>query len=283
MTQRPLNKDPYCYYNGKIARLHALHLPLNDLGVLRAYGIFDYMRTHKGKLFFVEAHLDRFVRSARLIDLKIPVSRTELKRIALALIKKNGFPETGIKYVLTGGPSDDGITRTSAPSFFVIATPAHYPPEEYYVKGVALETHEYNRLLPEIKSLNYIISVRRQKELKRKGVLELLYVHKGNVLECSSSNIFIVKNARLITPKKDILEGTTKRYIIKLARNKYPVIERAVRVEELKTADEVFITAANKAIMPVVKIDNFKIADGKVGPVSRKLKRLYDQNVRGSV
>ena len=274
-----MNKNPYCYCNGRMAKLDTLHIPLNDLGILRAYGVFDYMRTHGGKPFLMDAHIDRFIRSTKLLGLKIPVSRAELKRIALDLIKKNKFPETAIKYVLTGGPSDDGVTIMSKPSFFVIATEVVDPPEKYYAKGVAIQTYEYQRLLPEIKSLNYIVSLKQQKDLKRKGILELLYVYGGKVFECSSSNIFMVKNGRLITPANDILAGTTRRHVMNLAKGKCPVIERPVRVEELKTADEVFLTAANKAVMPVVKIDSFLIGNGEVGPISREIKRLYDKSL----
>jgi branched-subunit amino acid aminotransferase/4-amino-4-deoxychorismate lyase len=135
------------------------------------------------------------------------------------------------------------------------------------------------RVLPETKTLNYLVSVQKQKELARAGVLELLYVFDGAVLECSSSNVFIVKNQVLITPKSDILPGTTKMLVLKLAKGKYKVDERRVSVKELKTADEVFITASNKAVMPVVKIDSYKIGNGKPGPVSLHLQKLFEKKV----
>src|SRR3989344_1559601 len=197
--------NPYCYLNGKVERLSKLHLALNDLGVLRAYGVFDYLRTLDGRPILLDEHIVRLYRSATHLGLAIPVQKEKLKRITRALIQKNGFKETAIKFVLTGGPSEDGLTLSRKPTFYILATEAHDVPERYYTHGAHLETHEYLRLLPESKTINYIVSVQKQKELKRKKVLEPLYVYEGKVLECSSSNIFIVKKGILVTPKNNIL------------------------------------------------------------------------------
>ncbi len=271
--------NPYCYKDGKIVRLSKIHIAANDLGVLRGYGVFDFLRTFNGKPFMLEEHLARFIHSAKGMGLKVPVSKSKLKQISHELVRRNKFRETAIKFVLTGGPSEDGVTILHEPTFYVLATPILLPPQERYTKGVHLRTHEYMRLLPELKTLNYVVSVQKQRELARSGVLELLYVYNGAILECSSSNIFLVKNNVLVAPRNDILEGTTKALVVKLAKGKYKVEERKVFVRELKTADEVFITASNKAVMPVVKIDSYKIRDGNVGPVSQHLQQLYKKKV----
>lgn len=266
--------DPTCYMDGQYAPLSQLRVAPNDLGVLRGYGAFDFLRTFQGKPFMLEEHIARFQRSAKRMGLSIPPAR-KLKEIARELIRRNAFPETAIKFVVTGGPSEDGVTLSGRPTFYVLATPITFPARERYTKGVHLRTHEYLRVLPEIKTLNYLLSVQKQKELARAGVLELLYVYQGAVLECSSSNIFLVKRNVLITPKHDILPGTTKLFIKQLVKGKYTVEERRVSVRELKTADEVFITASNKVVIPVVKIDSFKIGSGTVGPVSKHLLELF--------
>lgn len=269
--------DPVCYM-GTYAPLSKLRIAPNDLGVLRGYGAFDFLRTFNGKPFMLNEHVARFQRSAKRMGLTIP-SAAKLKEIAIELIRRNGFPETAIKFVITGGPSEDGVTLSGKPTFYALATPTALPPRDRYTKGVHLRTHEYMRVLPETKTLNYLVSVQKQKELARAGVLELLYVHDGAVLECSSSNIFLVKKNVLITPKSDVLPGTTKMLILKLAKGKYKVDERRVSVTELKTADEVFLTASNKAVMPVVKIDSYKIGTGRPGPVSQHLLELFEKKV----
>lgn len=270
--------DPICYMDGKYAPLSKLRIAPNDLGVLRGYGAFDFLRTFNGKPFMLNEHVARFQRSAKRMGLTIPPA-AKLKEIAHELIRRNAFSETAIKFVITGGPSEDGVTLADRPTFYVLATPTSLPPRERYTKGVHLRTYEYMRVLPETKTLNYLVSVQKQKELARAGVLELLYVYDGAVLECSSSNIFLVKRNVLVTPKTDILPGTTKLLIKQLAKGKYKIEERRVSVKELKTADEVFITASNKAVMPVVKIDTFKIGSGKVGPVSQDLLARFNKKV----
>jgi branched-subunit amino acid aminotransferase/4-amino-4-deoxychorismate lyase len=272
-------KSPYCYLNGKIARLDQLSLPLNDLSVLRGFGVFDFLRTHGGKPFQMKAHVERFMRSAKMLGLSVPHSPSELARIAEQLVTKNGFKETTIKFVLTGGSSEDGLTRTGKPNFFVLAGEAHDPAPELYTKGAHLKTLEYQRPIPEAKSLNYLISVQHQKELKKNGITELLYVQNGEVRECSSSNVFIVKKGKLITPREHILLGTTRNILIQKIVKGIPVEEREVSVQELRSADEVFITASNKRVMPVTRIDGKKVGKGIVGPVTKKLMQAYEEYI----
>lgn len=270
---------PYWYLNGKVKRADELGLPLNDLGLLRGYGVFDFLRTHGGKPFLLREHLDRFFRSAKMLDLTMPVSRRELERTITLLLKKNHFKESIVRPIITGGASVDGITLGAKPSLLILVVPAHEQPKERYTKGIALKTIEYQRLLPEVKTLNYILAVKHQKGLKRAGAYELLFISEGKVLECSSSNVFIVKKGTLITPKKNILVGTTRNFVIRIARKEYEVAERDVKVSELWSADEVFITASNKAVMPVARIDGRRIGNGRVGPVARRLLQLYEEAV----
>lgn len=270
--------DPICYLDG-YARLSKLRIAPNDLGVLRAYGVFDFMRTFNGKPFMFDEHAARFLRSAKHLGLTVPFTKKELAHITDELIRRNGFKETAIKFVITGGPSADGLTLMSKPTTYILATPIEHPPKAYYTRGVHIKTYEYQRPLPEIKTVNYAVSVQQQKALKRAGILELLYVSNGAVLECSSSNIFLVKKNVLITPKGNILEGTTKACVMKLAKGTYRVHERRVKVSELRTADEIFVTASNKGVMPVTTLNGKKVGTGKVGPVAKHLEQLFKEKV----
>lgn len=274
-----MKNDPICFSEGKYIRQSTLHVAPNDLGILRGYGIFDFLRTYGGKPFLMDEHLARFERSAKRMGLKIPYSRAALKRISLELIKRNSFKDVNIKYILTGGPSANGITIGTKPTFYAITSDAiNYPPA-YYEHGVRMETHEYLRLVPEAKTLNYIVSLRNQKRLKQKGVMELIYVYGGKVLEASSANIFVVKRGVLHTPKKDVLIGTVRNFILEEAKGVFKAVERDVTVRELMNADEVFATASNKGVMPVTVIDGKKIGSGKPGPVTKVLMDYYDECV----
>ena len=136
-------------------------------------------------------------------------------------------------------------------------------------------THEYLRLVPGAKTTNYITAVRLAKEKKKAGAVEILFVDHGRVLECSTSNFFIVKDGKIFTAGKDVLGGTMRNKVIELVRKDgFKIVEREIRVEELATADEAFLTATSKDVTPIVKIDKLKIYDGKVGPVTKRVMKL---------
>ena len=111
---------------------------------------------------------------------------------------------------------------------------------------------------------------------KEEGAVEVLYINDGEVLECTTSNICLVKNRTLITPAENVLGGITKKVTLELAIEAgYNIEERIVYQDELKTADEVFITSSFKDIVPIVKVDDFQVADGKVGEVTKDLMQKF--------
>lgn len=268
----------YCYLNGKILPFAKASLPLNDLCVLRGYGVFDFLRTYNGKPFLLNEHLTRLRNSAREIGLTLPLSLSKLKNIIDQLLKKNGHEESYIRIVLTGGPTNDGITPSS-PTLFILTDKLKPVPASLYKKGIKLMTHEYLRDLPRAKTTNYIEAVRLQKKKQRVGAFEILYVAEGKILECTTSNFFLFRGPTLVTPKNDVLIGTTRNVVIALAKKHCTVEERDILLSERETANEAFITATNKEILPVVKIDNRVIGNGKVGPNTNLLLRLFREYV----
>jgi branched-chain amino acid aminotransferase len=137
--------------------------------------------------------------------------------------------------------------------------------------GGAIATLEHMRQFPEMKTTNYIQAVLLQRRKREENLMEVLYVKDGRVLECTGSNIFIVKNGSIATPGRDILFGITRKVAIDLAKKEFPLEERDVTVEQLFAADEVFITGSFKEVVPIVSIDGKTVADGKPGPVSKHL------------
>lgn len=226
----------------------------------------------------MDDHLSRFSHSASRLTLKVPVSKKELRRIIFRLITKNkSLKELSFRIVLTGGETKDGKTSLR-PTFFIIVEPVHYYPSKVFEKGIKLITLNYCREFPEIKSINYLLAVSQWRNALKKKAAEILYVCQGKVLEGSTSNFFMIKNKVLFTPKSGILEGVTRKIVIKLAKeNKIKVREKILSLKEVLKADECFITATDKEIMPVVKIDNHKIGSGRVGSQTKKLMELFQK------
>lgn len=271
--------EMWCNLNGEEIRYADAGLPLKDLGIVRGYGVFDYMRTYNGVPLLLDEHVDRLFNSAKLINLPVPYTKQQISAFVLSLLAKNAWPESHIKIIVTGGPSDDGIT-VDAPSFFILTTPHTPLPETLFTDGIQVMTHEHLRIFPEAKTLNYVTAIALQKQKRETGAYEIIYTHRGHVLEATTSNVFLVKDGKLITPKRDILDGVTRQAVIRLAQQSYPVEERHVTTEELLSADEVFLTASNKEVMPVVRIDDTTIGNGKPGPHTHTIREMYMEFVK---
>jgi len=272
---------PIVYLNGTYLPKENAVLNVADLAILRGFGIFDYFRYMAGKPRFLEDHLDRFYRSAELLALTIPATRTELRAAVYELIKRNSVADGGIRFVLTGGYATDGYTPTT-PNLVGLAYPFKGPAPEQYETGVKALLHSYQRQFPQVKSIDYLEGIRIQPMLREKGVDYALYVDPaGNVRESDRSNYLMVKDGTLITPEDDILHGITRMHLLKLAAQLgIPVATRTISTAELKAADEAIICSSVKGAMAITEIDGVPVAEGKVGPVTLKLMQGWEAYVQ---
>lgn len=263
----------YCFLNGKILPLDEAKVSVLDIGLLRGYSIYDGLAAFNGKVFHFADHWNRFLSGAHILNLNVPITEEKAERITEELIAKNGFiNRANIRLILTGGKTIAGIEYDfENPTFYIIVEKWEPLPKEFYTDGAKLITYRHMRELPEYKTTNYIRAANLQDFRKTEKAVEILYTYDGEVLECATSNVFIVKNKTLITPAENILKGITRKVVLEIATGKYKIEERPVREEELKTADEIFITSSFKDIVPVVKIDDFEVAGGQVGPITKYL------------
>lgn len=271
----------YCCLNGKMIPLEKAGVNLYDLGVLRGYGVFDVARTYSQKPFLLKEHLDRLENSASALNLKVPLSQKKLSALVSRLIRKNKFNngrEAIIRTIITGGETDDGFSLNGKPpTMFILIEEFKNLPRFFYEKGAKLITANYQREMPRVKTINYINAIRLQELRKKSGALEILYTFGGKALEAATSNFFVFKKDRLITPKDNVLLGIIRNLVLKLAKRDFKTEERVLSLREVARADEAFITATNKDIVPVVKIGNLTVGNGKVGARTRHLmKKLSD-------
>ncbi|MBC7884207.1 MAG: aminotransferase class IV family protein [Saprospiraceae bacterium] len=254
--------------NGQILPLEDTNINATDLSILRGYGVFDFFRAIDSRPVFMEDHLDRFENSAHLIGIKVPASREDLRQGILEIIRLNQQPLLGIRLVCTGGYSIDGYTPSENANLIMVSKPFVMQPFEL---GLRLMTVFHQRDMPKIKSINYIKPISLLSEMNKYGADDVLYHSSGIISESSRSNIFIIKNGILITPKNGILLGITRKYILSFANEIMPVEIRNITLHEVYEADEVFVTASTKRIKPVIQIDKNQF---EIGPYSRK---LYDK------
>jgi len=271
--------NEYCYLNGEIVLLKDAKVGVLDIGILRGYGIYEGLAAHNGKVFRFADHWNRLLSGAHLLNLNVPITEEKAEKICEQLLEKNfGKDRANIRIILTGGDTIDGIDYDfEKPTFYIVAEKWTSLPSEFYSDGAKLVTYRHLRELPEYKTTNYIRAVNLQNFRKSENAVEILYTYDGDVLECATSNIFIVKNGTLITPDENILKGITRKVVLELAdRNKIPVEARTVLETELKTADEVFITSSFKDIVPIVKVDDYEIGTDKVGDLTKKISEEFD-------
>jgi branched-subunit amino acid aminotransferase/4-amino-4-deoxychorismate lyase len=272
--------EPVCYLNGSLVPLKNAHVGLYDLGLLRGFGIYEGITAFGGEPFRFSDHWKRFERSAKALELTIPVSEQQALEAACAVVAANS-PGTRatLRMILTGGEAKDGIEYVPGhETFFILAEPATALPDKFYTKGASMLTEEHQRFLPEFKTIHYITAVLLQKKKREAGVVEILYTSGGNALECTGSNVFIVMGGTLITPDKNILHGITRKVTLELAKGVYPIEERDVTLDELLAADEVFITSSFKDIVPIVSVDGHTIGSGAPGPVTLELMKRFDSH-----
>ncbi len=262
------------YLNGSWVPTDELKVSALDITVLRGYGIFDFVRTYHHKPFRLQEHIDRLFASAKQLDFPMRWTAEEIAQIVKEGLQKNkdGYSDFGIRFIVTGGVGPNSMTL-GEPNLLVIYEKAVSYPSDLYENGVKLITHRSVREFPAAKSLNYFVGIQMLRKAKDQGAIEILYRGEdGTLYECATSNFFAVKDGTLLTPKENILLGITREVVLALAhRLKIPVQETVLNYNNLPTYSEAFITASNKEVLPVVKLDDVVIGKGTVGTISKKL------------
>jgi len=274
------------YIDGTLFEKDEAKVSVFDHGLLYGDGVFEGIRAYGGRIFQLDAHMERLFDSAKAIALKIPLSQEELKEAIRNTLDTNGLKDAYIRVVVTRGVGTLGLdpNKCSGGSVIIITDTITLYPDELYEKGLEIVTVATMRnhpaaLSPRIKSLNYLNNILAKIEAINAGCLEALMLNvDGLVAECTGDNIFIVRNGVLFTPPETagILKGITRGVVMDLARKEeIEVREENLTRYDLFTADECFLTGTAAEIIPVVKIDQRQIGTGTPGPITQRLSGLF--------
>ncbi len=282
--------DQLIYFNGKFVQKQEARTSVYDHGFLYGDGVFEGIRAYNGRVFRLDGHLDRMYDSAKAIDLKIPLSKEEMKKAIIETLKRNGLKDAYIRPIVTRGDGDLGLDprKCPVPNVFIITQEWGAMYGDLYEKGLTAVTVGIRRNAPEalppnIKSLNYLNNILAKIEANVKGGDEAIMIDvHGNVSEGSGDNIFVVKNGMILTPPPlNNLRGITRAAAIELAiKDRIPVSETNMGLFDIYTADEVFVTGTAAEIAPVTKVDGRIIGDGKPGQITRKLMAEFKELTR---
>ncbi len=260
-------------FNGKLIPESEAQLSINDLAIVRGYGIFDYFKTVAGVPIFLEDNLNRFHQSANLMDLPVNYSKTELKSLIDTLMRANAMPDSGIKLLLTGGYSADGYS-ISEPNLIISQHPLkrNITLEQ---EGLKLLPFDYHRPFSQVKSIDYVMGIKALKAAKSQGADDVVYVQDGLISECPRANFFLISpEGKLLSPADDVLQGITRKKILELASTEIDVEVRDINLQDLKCASEAFISSTTKNITPVTSVLGYKEFAPQAGPITKRLQRL---------
>ncbi len=276
------------YIDGNLYKKEEAKISVFDHGLLYGDGVFEGIRVYNGRVFKLSEHLDRLFRSAKYIMLDIPLTKEELTKAVIETVKANELKEAYIRLIITRGVGDLGLDprKCSKPSLIIIADKIDLYPKEYYENGLEIITvptrkNSQDALSPCVKTLNYLNSIMAKIEANQAGVLEAIMLNAhGYVAEGSGDNIFIVKNNSLLTPPLwvGVLEGITRDTVMKIGKELGIEVKETVMTRyDLYTADECFLTGTGAEIIPVIKIDNRIIGNGKSGKLTLKITARFQE------
>lgn len=273
------------YVDGEYVEEKKAMIPVDDLAILRGFGVCDIMRTFDQKPYLITEHIERLQHSAQEIGLKLPWSDNEIASIVLKTLDKNNLEgEANIRIVITGGSSHDFFYPQGNPRLIVLITEMKPLPAEWYEDGIKVITRHAERSVPGAKVISYVSAALAMKKAKQQGAAESIYINSSDeVLEGTTSNLFAVFNGELTTPKDGVLNGVTRQAVIRLAHQICPVIEKPILLSQFIGADEIFITGTNKGVIPVVQVDDHMIGSGKPGVLTQRISDALDEHSRSSI
>ena len=272
------------FVNGRITDGATASVPVFDHGFLYGEGVYETLRTYHGVPFLFDRHDRRLRHSAELMALPVPFGAAEL----LSNIQKTmaahpgGLTEAYIRVLLTRGVGELSYNpaATPSPTVVIIVKPFAAPAETTFTDGIRLSLVSVRRnhpraLNPMIKSNNLLNNALAMQEALRAGADEALMRNQdGELVECSQSNFFLVKGGAALTPplSAGLLPGITREFVMEMASEiGIPCRDARLTPDDLRTADEAFITGTTREVTPVVRVDDLKIGAGNPGPVTIKL------------
>jgi branched-chain amino acid aminotransferase len=261
-----------------------------DHGFLYGEGVYETLRTYSGQPFLFDRHMRRLRKSASMLALSVPPANEDIDRRFRETMAAAGLGTQGreayLRILVTRGIGE--LTYDPAacgePSIVIIAKPHVDPPIEAFERGVMVALVDIVRnhpgsVNPLIKSNNLLNNALAMQEAFRRGAFEgVMRNYRGELAECTTANLFIVKNGEALTPPLDagLLAGITREYLFEVGEHVgIKVREQTLRDADLFGADEAFLTSTTRELVPIVHVDQRTIGDGRPGPITKALLQAF--------
>lgn len=277
---------PIVFSQQKFIDQHKLSFPFEERGLQFGDGVYEVIRIYQGVYYLLTEHIDRFYRSAEAIRLEIPLTKEQLTDALNELLTKNKMQEDGKTYLqITRGsaPRDHSFPTKVNPNMYAYLSKAPRPLSLLQSGVSVISTDDIRWENCFIKSLNLLPNVLAKQTASEYGCYEAILHKNGLVTECSAANVYLVKDEAVYTfpSSKQILHGCVRMRIEQFTHQlDIPFIEDPFTLQELYVADEVFLTSSTSEVMPIIKVDQKEIANGKPGSITRKLQEAYERDIK---
>jgi branched-chain amino acid aminotransferase len=272
--------------NGRVSDQEHAVISVFDHGFLYGEGVYETLRTYNGQPFLFDRHMRRMRKSAGMVALDVPLTDAQIDTRFRETMQAAGLGETGreayIRILITRGVGEltYDLAACPSPSIVIIVKPNVEPPLAAFEQGVKaslvpIVRNHPGSVNPLIKSNNLLNNALAMQEAFRRGGFEgIMRNYKGELAECTQSNLFIVKSGAALTPPIDagLLPGITREFLFEVGQDAgIPVREAVLRDEDLFGADEAFLTSTTREVLPIVKVDDRQVGAGTPGPITRAL------------
>ncbi len=270
------------YLNGTFLPIDQAHVSVMDRGFLFGDGVYEVIPVYGKQLFRLAHHLRRLQNSLDAVRIGNPLSDTEWENVLTGLVTRNSGSEQAIYLQVTRGIAakrDHAFPKDITPTVFAMSTPGLPAVDIESVTGIQAVTLEDSRWKHcNIKAITLLPNVLLRQEAIDAGTAEAILIKDGFAIEGAASNVFIVHNGLVITPPNGpaLLPGITRDLILELAaRNSIPYREADIPLEDLQSADEIWVTSSTREISPVIRLDDITVGNGTPGPLWKRMITLY--------
>ena len=268
------------YLNGEFLPAAEARISVFDRGFIFGDGIYEVIPVYGGRLFRLPHHLDRLDHSLNGIRLANPMSHQRWQAVLEELVQRNGRGDQSLYLQITRGVAerDHGFPPATEPTVFAMSKGLEAVSPELHAGVSALTIEDIRWKWCHIKAIALLPNILMRQQAIEQGAAEAIMLREGFVTEGTASNIFIVRDGRVQTPPKSnlLLPGITRDLVVELCRqNGVPCEEAAISEQQLRDADELWITSSTREILPVTHLDGGVVGDARPGPLWRKLIGLY--------
>jgi len=269
------------YLNGQFLPLADARIPVLDRGFIFGDGVYEVIPVYSRRPFRLPEHLRRLQHSLDAIRLGNPMADAEWTRLIHELVARHSGEDQSVYLQVTRGVAkrDHAFPKEGKPTVFMMSSPLSTPPREQIEQGVpCITATDFRWLKCDVKSVSLLGNCLLRQLAADAGAVEVVLFRDDFLTEASASNVFVVRGGKLLAPPKNhlILPGITYDVVLELAAAKgIPIELRAIAEQEVRSADELWVTSSSEEVLAITTLDGKPVGNGRPGPLFRTVHQAF--------